>query len=538
MKKNTIRLEPPIATAVGTELTGKSYGGLYINGALTARLGNVMSSCSHNNAVVTGAAGVGKTTLVQAVADEITQGHFPRLKDKRIYSINIDSLLKESQTIAAIGERFKNLFTEARCFNLILFIDEGHRLCNTGDANSLGNIVKPYLTDDKLQVILATTKTEYEQFIERDQALKRRFEEISIEEPKKDVTAKIVAKTAAHRYPDIYIDDKAIDSLIETARRYTPGRHDPDRSLAMLDYTVAWLGNNGNAKTIVSEDVYKAEAEKLGLSQIAVSLDLRSRVNALEERLAGMYPAWKISVKRLSMVVKPAMTRCLRQSVTLCTVKLSGADGKLLHDVAEASAKELGFICEGEIVSVKPNDGAEQLIKLFTSNPHRAVLAEVNEGQSNALVSEIVRQGKVCLKGGSEIIFSEAAVFLIDASATGSKVIGFGAAAADSVDAKPESEVASVNFGAPDVEFIDSVYKHFEEKLKNLCKIADIAADIAISDGAKESLLKKFSTERAWSETEAAAEEIVLAIMESRLTDISRGKIFIDLCEGQWTVKD
>ena len=109
----------------------------------------------HNNVAIIGKAGTSKTALVIALFRAISAGRYKALQGRRIVEIDIDALLNGLHTVADKGTRLANLLTEAEQYGIILFFDEGHRLYGDGESNSLSNIMKPFLTRDKLQVIIA-----------------------------------------------------------------------------------------------------------------------------------------------------------------------------------------------------------------------------------------------------------------------------------------------------------------------------------------------------------------------------------------------
>lgn len=510
-------LKPPIADSVGTELTNKHYNGLYINKNLTDRLANIMSSVSHNNAVITGKAGVGKTTLAQALAESITNGEFPRLNNKRIFSINIDVLLRECYTSASIGERFKNLFEEARCFNLILFIDEGHRLCNSNDPSSVGNIVKPYLTDDDIRVILATTQIEYERFIAADHALKRRFEEVYIEEPNEQTTAKILSKICLSRYPNYVFQKDVIESIIGIAERYSKQRSNPDRSLSVLDYAAAWAANQGHESGSISkEDIYRAQAEKLGLSLDSISIDYRDRVNLLSNKLLRTFSAWTDAAKELASAFKPILTRKTRKEGPLCAVKIEGCDSRLIRDAAITCASELGFTRKEEIIEVKSEHDGEQLVRRVLRNPHCAIIVATSDDNNHiSFLDDMTLHGKIMLKDGDNVDLSDAIIFQIDTTSGNNKTIGF----SDITDKIPNNAavISSIRFGHPEKERLSEIYERFLSFLDADAKALGVKAEILIVEESRQTLMKRFDSELAWTETEDAAEEILSSILSSEL---------------------
>lgn len=200
-KTNRINGLPPLCKKYGTELTTETTA----NKELVARknvmdkLAMILTSRDHNNAIITGKAGTGKTALVKAFAAEVHAGTYEALAGRQIVEISLDYLLKDVLTPNERGAKLANLLKEAAQENIILFVDEGHRLYGQGDSDSLGNAAKPYLTRGDMQLILATTKEEYKKYIAKDSALQRRFEEVYLPEPDLDETTVIMQKVLSKR---------------------------------------------------------------------------------------------------------------------------------------------------------------------------------------------------------------------------------------------------------------------------------------------------------------------------------------------------
>ena len=261
------RITPPLCCACGKELTviDKNSDGLLDDGGVAYRMANILSSAEHNNVMLTGEPGTGKSASVRLLGRRMAEGKIKELSGKRIFEINLDLLFNSCYTVSDQGEKLRLLFSEAADNDIILFIDEGHRIYGAGESNSVGNIVKPYITSGSIRLILATTNMEYEMFIARDAALARRFERIRLKEPDAERTAEIIRTVFASRYPDMTIQDGTIKSLVSLTDRYVRDkRYNPDKSLAVLDYAVAWGTNNGAGNEVPTEVVKHDLAEKLG----------------------------------------------------------------------------------------------------------------------------------------------------------------------------------------------------------------------------------------------------------------------------------
>lgn len=173
---------PPLCSSCGRDLTvvDKGSEGLLDDGGVAIRMANILSSAEHNNIILTGEAGTGKSASVKLLGRRVAEGKVRELSGKRIFEISIDLLFNNCYAAHDKGEKLRILFQEAEENDIILFIDEGHRIYGSGESNSIGNIIKPYITSGRIRLILATTNVEYDEFIGRDAALERRFERIRL----------------------------------------------------------------------------------------------------------------------------------------------------------------------------------------------------------------------------------------------------------------------------------------------------------------------------------------------------------------------
>ena len=168
---------PPLCRMGGKELTAEENINreIQFDESKLEQVATILSAKGHNNVAIVGKAGTGKTALVSALASAIAADRYKTLAGRRLVEIDLDKLLNNVYSIAERGTRMANLLVEAERERVILFFDEGHRLYGGGESNNLANIMKPFLTRDRLQVILATTIDEYRLFIAQDPAFRRRF---------------------------------------------------------------------------------------------------------------------------------------------------------------------------------------------------------------------------------------------------------------------------------------------------------------------------------------------------------------------------
>jgi ATP-dependent Clp protease ATP-binding subunit ClpC len=206
------------------------------------RVMQILSRRTKNNPVLIGEPGVGKTAVVEGLAQRIATGNIPELlKGKQIYTLDLAALVAGSKYRGEFEERLKKVMKEiGQRGDIILFIDELHNLVGAGAAEGAidaASILKPALARGELQTIGATTLDEYRKYLERDAALERRFQQIRVEEPSVDDTIQIL-RGLRDRYEAHHrckISDDALDAAAQLADRYIQDRHLPDKAIDLID---------------------------------------------------------------------------------------------------------------------------------------------------------------------------------------------------------------------------------------------------------------------------------------------------------------
>ena len=212
------------------------------------RVVQILSRRTKNNAVLIGEAGVGKTAVVEGLAQAICRGSVPeRMQGKRVVAIDMARVVAGTQYRGQFEERLKRIVDETkRSGNIILFLDEIHTLVGAGGAEGAmdaANILKPALARGELQCVGATTLKEYHKSIEKDAALERRFQSVQVDEPTVADTVEIL-KGIAPRYEEhhaVRFSDAAIRAAVELTARYLPSRQLPDKAIDAMDETGARL---------------------------------------------------------------------------------------------------------------------------------------------------------------------------------------------------------------------------------------------------------------------------------------------------------
>ncbi len=207
-----------------------------------ARVIQILSRRTKNNPCLIGEPGVGKTAIAEGLAQRIVSGNIPyKLKDKQLYLLDLTSLVAGTQFRGQFEARVKGLMSEIKEHgNVILFIDEVHNLVGTGDSEgtmNAANILKPALSRGEIQVIGATTFNEYRKYIEKDSALERRFQPVTVNEPSIDDTVNVLCgiKEYYEKYHNVTVPDEVIRRAVVVSERYITDRYLPDKAIDLLD---------------------------------------------------------------------------------------------------------------------------------------------------------------------------------------------------------------------------------------------------------------------------------------------------------------
>ena len=241
------------------------------------RVVTVLSRRTKSNPVLIGEAGVGKTAVVEGLAERIIKNNVPgALIGKRIYQVDLSNMVAGTKFRGEFEERIKGVIDEAvENEDVILFIDELHLLTGAGSSEGTmdaANILKPALARGKIQLIGATTLDEYRKNIEKDKALSRRFQIVMVEEPSPEVTLKILKGIKGHyeKHHGVEIPDEMLEVAINMSGRYINDRFMPDKVIDVIDEAAA---------------IAKVEADKRGGSQYK---KLKVQLKEAEEKMAEM----------------------------------------------------------------------------------------------------------------------------------------------------------------------------------------------------------------------------------------------------------
>ena len=282
------------------------------------RLMQILSRRTKNNPCLVGEPGVGKTAVVEGLAQRLASGVVPeKMKDKRIYTLDLPGLIAGSKYRGEFEERMKGLISEVRASgNMILFLDEIHTMIGAGGAEGAidaSSILKPSLARGEMQLIGATTITEYRKYIEKDAALERRFQPVTVEEPSKEQCVEILrglrGKYESHHR--VTLSDKALEAAVQMSQRYITDRNLPDKAIDVMDEACSRVSLKGykvpDNLTALEETVKELAAQKeeaVRKGDFAEASLIQKEQEQAEEKLAGV----KKRFQKKTASAKPEVT--------------------------------------------------------------------------------------------------------------------------------------------------------------------------------------------------------------------------------------
>ncbi len=340
------------------------------------RMIEILCRKTKNNPVLIGEAGVGKTAVVEGLARRIVAGNVPQfLKNKTIYSLDIGGLMAGTKYRGSMEEKLKNaieLIISNQ--NIIVFIDEIHTLAQVGSDKGETNpadMLKPYLARGEMQTIGATTTDEYRKYIEKDKALERRFQPITVEQPTVEQTIAILTgiRDSYEAFHKVKITDKAIEAAATLSDRYIQDRSLPDKAIDLID--------EASSRAKVKSNYEPAEVKALKLKLEKVSAEKEEAVNQEDFEKASRLRDQAAKIKEA--IEKAKIVPSGENSLAIITE----------HEVAEVISKwtniPLTKLTEGE---------AEKLLNL------EKIIKERVKGQDEAVekVAKAIRRSRIGIR--------------------------------------------------------------------------------------------------------------------------------------------
>ena len=342
------------------------------------RVTQILSRRTKNNPVLVGEPGVGKTAIVEALAQRIASNDVPAtLQGKRLVTLDMGALVAGTKYRGEFEERLKKVIEEIRgSSNCVLFIDEIHTMVGAGAAEGAvdaANILKPSLARGELQCIGATTLDDYRKYVERDPALERRFQPVTVNEPSSEETVDILrgVKGRYEEHHQLEITDEAIRAAANLATRFIPDRFLPDKAIDLIDEASSRVRINFNTAPLSVSDTSKAldsvrteKDEAISGRQYEYAAELRERETSLSEKLIELQKEWQDEKSEEKPVVSE-------------------------EDIAEIVSMWTGIP-----VTRLTSDEMERLVKM-EGELHEAV---VSQEEAVTMVSKAVRRARAGLK--------------------------------------------------------------------------------------------------------------------------------------------
>ena len=344
----------------------------------TERLIQILSRRQKNNPCLIGEPGVGKTAVVEGLASRIVKGDVPEnLVDKSVVTLDIASMIAGAKYRGEFEERFKNVMEEVRKNpNIILFIDEIHTIIGAGAAEGAvdaANIIKPALARGEMQVIGATTISEYRKHIEKDAALERRFQAVSVGEPSSEDALAILygLREKYETHHKLKISDDALRAAVELSIRYIADRYLPDKAIDLIDEAASRL----RIRAYTSPDAIKTKEEELK----TLSLQKEGAIIAQEFERAAALRDREQTVKK-ALEDEKLHWRASQDANELCVTE---------SDIAEVVTQWTGIPVHNLL-----SQEEERLLHLEERLKARVI------GQSEAIesVAKAIQRGRIGLK--------------------------------------------------------------------------------------------------------------------------------------------
>lgn len=348
------------------------------------RVIQILSRRTKNNPCLIGEPGVGKTAVVEGLAEKIVQGDVPELlKDKRVVTIDLSSMVAGAKYRGDFEERIKKALNEVKkAGDVILFIDEIHTIVGAGSAEGAidaANILKPLLARGDIQLIGATTLNEYRKYIEKDSALERRFSPVNVNEPTHAETIEILKgirdKYEAHH--NIKILDEAIESAVELSSRYINDRFLPDKAIDLIDEASSKLRLSAlkepdslKEKEMKIEEMNKEKEDAVKVQKFERAAKIRDEVNKLKEELEEERNKWKNKkTKAIAKLTQEDIAKTIASWTGIPVNKISQDENKKLKNLD----KELHKRVVGQNEAVEAVAKAIRRSRVGLKNPNRPI---------------------------------------------------------------------------------------------------------------------------------------------------------------------
>jgi len=442
----------------------------------------VMARRFKANVLMVGDPGVGKTCIVDGLAQEIIAGRVPRfIQDHEVWGLEIGSLLAGSKYRGEFEEKFKAVIaaleTKKKC---ILFIDEAHTMKGAGSGSNssldFANMLKPAITKGHLKVIASTTWEEYYESFEKDRALMRRFYRLSIDEPDTDTTEKILIGLSPRleKFHDVMIDTDAIMASVELANRYIHDRKNPDKAIDLLDASCARERVKDEGTVTVTKEMIQAQVsrvagvpvDRLQNERSAKIVDLESNI---KQKLYGQDSAVEAVLERVYInfagignakrpissflflgptgTGKTELAKLLSEHLEMKLLRYDMSEYQEKHTVSSLIGAPPGYVGFED-----GNIGGGKLISDISKNPYAVILFdEIEKAHSDVtnILLQMLDEGHITSANGKRVDVKNCIIIMtsnLGAQANDANNIGFG-----SLEKSGEEDRAMKDFFRPEL---------------------------------------------------------------------------------------
>ena len=451
--------DTPLLNANATDLTERARRGeldpVIGRAQEEARIISILLRRTKNNPCLVGEAGVGKTAIVESLAARVASGKVPPgLKDARIMSLEAASVVAGTKYRGEFEEKIKGIVDEARSGgNVILFIDEIHTIVGAGGAEGAidaSNILKPALARGEIKLIGATTQREYRQSIEKDKALARRFQTVTVREPDPSRCREMLMgiKSEYESFHGVTIKASAIDAAIELSRRYMPERFLPDKAIDLIDEAAARKRSicSGDVTEVCESDVVSAVSLRTGVPAELISHGEQALLSSLSQKLKKRLTGQDEAIDKLCCAIIRSRSGADKSGLP-CSLIFAGKEGVGKSECARAIADllfrgrssllrlDMGEYSEPHSVSkligapagyVGHGEGGI-LTERVRREPYSLILfdgIEKAHPDVRAVAAQIIDEGELTDCSGETVSFSQTTV-IFTCRASGSRTVGF-----------------------------------------------------------------------------------------------------------------